>query len=167
MLAFTTAVRPATGQEVDSTAAALVAKLEADTVHRPVTADAVAQAKEALERAVRFHGAGDERHAKAAEGLAREWVETARDLARAADSEAAASDLRKKATDAQARLERVRALVEAGIARVGRLRAELDEAGRATRKERTAVETHAEDRVGTKKVDSKDKPSRPSTSGKP
>jgi hypothetical protein len=167
MLAFTTAARLATGDEVDSTTGALVAKLETDIVHRPVTAEALAHAKEALERAVRFHGGGDERHAKAAEGLAREWAETARDLARAADAEAAASDSRKKATDAQARLERVRALVEAGIARVGRLRAELDEAGRAPPKERTAVETHAEDRAGTKKVDSKEKPARPSTSGQP
>jgi hypothetical protein len=167
MLALTTAVRVVTGEDVDSTAGTLIAKLEADTVHRPVTADALAHAKEALERAVRFHGGGDERHAKAAEGLAREWAETARDLARAADAEAAASDSRKKATDAQARLDRVRALVEAGIARVGRLRSELDEAGRATPKERTAVETHAEERAGTKKVDSKDKPARPSRGGKP
>jgi hypothetical protein len=157
----------AQGGDDHSIAAALAEKLELDAAHGPITAAAVAHAKEALERATRLRGAGDEGHAKAADGLAREWAETARDLARAADAEASASDLRRKAVDAQARLVRARALVEEGIARVGRLRAQLAEAGRAAPKDRTAVETHDGDPAArpttpptAKKPDSKDKPAK-------
>jgi hypothetical protein len=162
----------AQGADDHSTAAALAQKLELDPVHGPITAAAVARAKEALERAARLRGAGDEAHAKAADGLAREWAETARDLARAADAEASASDLRRKAVDAQARLIRARALVEEGIARVGRLRAQLDEAGRAAPKDRTAVEVHDGNatprptpRPAANKPDSKDKPAKHSGDG--
>jgi hypothetical protein len=155
-----------------STATAIAQELELDPVRAPITAAVVARAKEALERATRLRGAGDEAHAKAADGLAREWAETARDLARAADAEAQASDSRRKAVDAQARLVRARALVEEGIARVGRLRAQLDEASRAAPKDRTAVETHGGDPTPSlspgptaKKADSKDKPTKRSSSG--
>jgi hypothetical protein len=123
----------ADGQSNDdhATATSLVAQLEQDAQHGPIIAVAVAHAKDALERAVRLRRAGDEWHAKAADALAREWVETARDLVRAVDAEASAVDLRRKAVDAQGRVERARALVEEAIARVGRLTAQLEEAGRA------------------------------------
>ena len=143
-------------------------KLEQDPPHGAITAAAVAHAKEALERATRLRGAGDEAHAKAADGLAREWAETGRDLARAVDAEASASDLRRKAVDAQARLVRARALVEEGIARVGRLRAQLDEEGRAAPKDRTAVEMHEGDRTPSPKAikaDSKEKPAKHPSGG--
>jgi hypothetical protein len=104
----------------------------------PVTVDAVAHATEALEQATRFRAAGDEAHAKAAEGLAREWAETARDLAQAAAAERQAEDRKRQAMEAQAQLERTRALVEDGIARLGRLRAEIS----APVKTATAVEVH-------------------------
>ncbi len=103
-----------------------------------VTVDAVARATEALEQATRFRAAGDEAHAKAAEGLAREWAETARDLALAASAERQAEDRKRQAMEAQAQLERTRALVEDGIARLGRLHAELDAPAKAA----TAVEVH-------------------------
>jgi hypothetical protein len=93
-----------------------------------VTAEATARAIEALERATRLRMAGDEAHARLAEGLAREWAETARDLGLAAAAEHLAEDRSRQAIQAQAQLERTRALVEEGIARLGRLRAALDAA---------------------------------------
>ena len=105
----------------------------------PVTAEAVARARDALEQATRLRAAGDEAHAKAADGLAREWAETARDLALAAAAEKQAEDRKRQAIQAQAQLERTRALVEDGIARLGRIRAEL---GAAQPKPATAVEVH-------------------------
>lgn len=105
----------------------------------PVTAEAVARAREALEQATRFRAAGDEAHAKAADGLAREWAETARDLSLATAAEAQAEDRKRQAIQAQAKLERTRALVEDGIARLGRVRAEL---GATQPKAVTAVEVH-------------------------
>jgi hypothetical protein len=53
----------------------------------------------------------------------------AQDIARAVEAEKAAAVLRRKAVDAQAQLERTRTLVEEAIARVGRLRAQLEAAG--------------------------------------
>jgi hypothetical protein len=129
-------------------ATAIVHQLSQDPAqneaHRAATADAVLEAKNALERATRLRVAGDEAHAKAADGLALEWAETARDVVRAVDAEAAAADLRHKALDAQAQLERSRALVEEAIASVGRLQAELDQASAHTGlgHERAAVEVH-------------------------
>jgi hypothetical protein len=76
----------------------------------------------------------------------------ARDLAKAADAETAAADLRHKAVAAQEQLERTRALVEEGIARVGRLQAELVEAEHAPRTDRVAVEVH-DDKGGDKAGD--------------
>jgi hypothetical protein len=126
-------------------AQALVLQVEHDAGHATVTADAVASAKGALERATRLRAAGDETHARAADGLALEWAQTARDVARAVDAEATAADLRRKAVDAQAQLERTRAQIEEGIAHVGRLRAQLGEVDKAGKVERVAVEVHEGD----------------------
>src|ERR1700677_2098398 len=123
-------------------AEALVQALEHDTAHTVVTADAVSAAKGALERATRLRSAGDEAHAKAADGLALEWAQMGRDLAKAADAEATAAELRRKAVDAQALLERTRAQVEEGIAHVGRLRTQLQDAEKAGKVDRVAVEVH-------------------------
>jgi hypothetical protein len=138
---------PATAQTAGDHAAAeaLVQQLEHDATHAVVTADAVTAAKGALERATRLRAAGDEAHAKAADGLALEWAQTGRDLAKAADAEATAAELRHKAVDAQALLERTRAQVEEGIAHVGRLRTQLQEAEKAGKVDRAAVEVHEGD----------------------
>jgi hypothetical protein len=138
---------PATAQTAGDHAAAegLVQQLEQDAAHAAVTADAVASAKGALERATRLRAAGDEAHAKAADGLALEWAQTGRDLAKAADAEGTATELRRKAVDAQAQLERTRAQVEEGIAHVGRLRTQLQEAEKAGKVDRSAVELHEGD----------------------
>jgi hypothetical protein len=120
----------------------LVKQLDQDAAHHTVIADALKQARDAIEKATRMRAGGDEGHAKAADGLAREWAETARDLALAAAAESSAADLRQKALDARARLERDRALVEEGIARVGRLTTELSHAEKPEKRERVAVEVH-------------------------
>jgi multidrug efflux pump subunit AcrA (membrane-fusion protein) len=150
----------AEGTDDHAAAMALVAKIEQDPAHAPITAEATTHAKDALERATRLRSTGDEPHAKAADGLAREWAETARDLARATDEEVAASNLRRKAVEAQAQLERARALVEEGIARIGRLRSEVEEAGRGPTRDRTAIEVHDGDHTARKKPE--EKPTRPS-----
>jgi len=126
-------------------AEALVQELAHDAGHAVVTADAVANARGALERATRLRAAGDEAHAKAADGLALEWAQSGRDLARAADAEATAAELRRKAVDAQAQLDRTRAQVEEGIAHVGRLRTQLQEAEKAGKVDHVAVEVHEGD----------------------
>ena len=113
---------------------ALLQEAEREPGRKIATAEVVAHAREALERATRFRSAGDETHAKLADGLARELAETARDLAKTVDAEKQAEGARRDAIDAGAHSERERALLEEGISRNGRLRAELEEAER-TRKE--------------------------------
>jgi hypothetical protein len=134
---------PSSAQTNDAhaTATALVAQLQGDS-HAQLVADPLGQAKTALERATRMRATGDEVHARAADELALEWAQMAQDLLKAAEAEATAAEARKKAVDAQAQLERTRAAVEEGIARVGRLKAELAEAEAANHDKRTAVEVH-------------------------
>jgi hypothetical protein len=134
------ALSPRGAQGDDHTAAQdMVRELEQDTLHRPFLTDALARARSALERATRLRAVDDPGHAAEADALAREWAEIARDRVGAAEAEDKAADLRRRATEAQAQLERARALVEEGIARIGRLQAELAETLRAAR---PAVEVH-------------------------
>ncbi len=130
----------ARGDERAVTEARLV-DLEKDPAHKAATAEMVRGAREAMERATRLRSAGDETHAKLADGLARELADSAVDLARAVDAEKQAETARRSAIDAGAHAERERALLEEGIAQNGRLRAELDEIERA-RKE-APLKTHA------------------------
>jgi hypothetical protein len=97
--------------------------------------DAVTRARDALERATRMRNAGDETHARLADGLALEWAETARDRARTTAVETKAREAEVLTVDATARVERERALLEEAIARSGRLKAEL---ALATKKTGTA-----------------------------
>ena len=126
----------AAGNDDRATAEALVAELDHDAVHKPLIEGTVEKARTALERGTRMRSAGDEAHARLADGLAREWAETARDLAKAADAEKQANDARRDALDAGAQLDRERTMLEEGVTRTGRLRAELKEA------EREANDTH-------------------------
>ncbi len=109
-------------------AEAIVARLQADEASAATTAEALAHARDALQRADRLRGVRDEAHARLADGLARDWAEAAEAIVRAAESEARAAAVVQNATDEQTKVERTRALVEEGVARVGRLRAQLDEA---------------------------------------
>ncbi|HZU84631.1 MAG TPA: hypothetical protein VE987_16995 [Polyangiaceae bacterium] len=133
---------PARAQGADDrgVASELVRQLEQDPAHAALVAEALARARDALERATRLRGAGDEAHARVADALAREWAESGRDVTRAAEAEATAAELRRKAVDAQARVERARTRVEEAIARVGRLTAELEAAGKSATKERAGAE---------------------------
>jgi cell division protein FtsN len=153
-IAGLSATARADGDDHDATLA-IVRELERDAAHRPLTIEPVERAKQALERAVRFRALGDEAHARAADGAAREWAETARDLVQAADAESKAGELRRRAVDEQAQIERLRALVDEGIARIGRLRAELEEAESSAKQdakpERHAVEVHEGDPKAPKK----------------
>jgi hypothetical protein len=84
------------------------------------------EAKKALDRAQGARKSGDVPHAELLEGLAREWAETARDLARAAAIEADAGALETAAAQANLRAEKARALLEEAISRRGRAEAELE-----------------------------------------
>jgi hypothetical protein len=134
----------ASGTDDASEAAALIQQLDADVAHKVLVADTLTKAKDALERGHRMRTAGDETHAKLADAVAREWAETARDLVRAADLEKGAAASRAGALDAGARVEREQSAVEESIARVGRLRAELEAAER---------EAKAQKRVATEPLD--------------
>jgi colicin import membrane protein len=84
------------------------------------------EAKKALQRADGARKSGDVPHAELLEGLAREWAETARDLARAAAIEADAGALESSASQASLRAEKARALLEEAISRRGRAEVELE-----------------------------------------
>ncbi len=120
----------ASGADDRAVAEAILQDLERDPAHKALIASTVQKSRDALERAKRMHAAGDDPHAKLAEGVAREWAEMARDLTKAADLEQAAAQARRDALDAGALLDRERALLEEGIARTGRLRAQLEAAER-------------------------------------
>ena len=112
------------------TATAILNELASDAAHKAATAAIVQRGRDALERATRMRASGDEAHAQLADGLAREEAETAHDLVRALEAERMADDARRAATDAGTVGERERALLEEGIARNGRLRAEIEELGK-------------------------------------
>jgi colicin import membrane protein len=95
------------------------------TVEHASVGDAVKNARDALERATRMRVAGDEAHARLAEGLALEWAEAARDLARTVEVETQTRARETAAMEAKARVEREQALLEDAIARSGRLKVEL------------------------------------------
>jgi hypothetical protein len=144
---FVSAPHPAAAAGGDDAAVAqeLVGEVQKTAATRPevtrAIASALAQVAQALERGRRMRMAGDETHARTADVLAREWAETARDVARAVSTESLAAKLRTEAVESQAQLERTRARVEEGIAHVGRLQTEVDKA-EAAGTTRTAVEHH-------------------------
>ena len=146
--------RPAGAQPADPHAAAeaLVRQVADDAAHRSATAEVLALARAALERASRLRVAGDEAHAMAADGLALEWAETARDVARAVDAEARAAELRRKAVEAQTQLERTRSLVETAVASVGRLTAQIAQAEGKGREGKPAIEAHDGQAAPTRKA---------------
>ena len=103
----------------------MIADLEKDAKTKELTQDAVARARAGLERARRMRTAGDDRHARLAEGLALEWARVGQTLVRAAEAEGKAQSARQASLDAGARVDRERAMVEQQLAENGRLQAEL------------------------------------------
>lgn len=93
---------------------------------KKIAKEMVDRSRAALARAATLRAAGDEPHARLADGLAKTWAEAARDVIRAVELEQKAHAARLSATDAGAVAERERALLEEGIAQTGRLRAQLE-----------------------------------------
>jgi hypothetical protein len=122
------ALASAGGGDEGAESQAIVDVVSGDQAHKAVTAETLQRARDALERGKRMRAAGDEAHARLAEGLALEWAVMAKDLVAAADAEKKAGDARRDALDAGAALERERAMLEESITRAGRLRAELEAA---------------------------------------
>jgi hypothetical protein len=110
-----------------ATDAALV-ELEGNPHTKELCADPIAKSRQALERGRRMRAAGDDRHARLAERVAREWVRVAQELAHADEIESRAAAARSVANDAGAHVERERATLEQQLAENGRLQAELGKA---------------------------------------
>jgi hypothetical protein len=127
-------VAAAAGPDDRAATEALLREVEASP-KRDVGAEPIARSKAALERATRLRAAGDEPHARLADGLAKTWAEAARDVVRAVDVEERAQASRRGATDAGVVAERERALLEEGIAQSGRLRAQLESAERESKEQ--------------------------------
>jgi colicin import membrane protein len=130
------------GEDPHAMAEAIVRDVNRDAAHRSAAASCLANATASLERATRLRAARDEPHAQAADGVALEWAMAARDLSRTLEMEAKAVQARRAAIETQAQVERAHALVDEGIARVGRLKAEIERMEREAAPGRVAVERH-------------------------
>lgn len=130
---------------------------------KDVAAEMITRSRAALDRAAKLRGAGDEPHAKLADGLARTWAEAARDVVRAVDVEERAQAARRAATDAGVVAERERALLEEGIAQSGRLRAQLESVEREAKEQpaRTSAAANSDLDGGAGKVKPKTAPPTP------
>lgn len=107
-------------------AEATVKEVEAAPSGKALAGEPLARAHEALDRAQRLRDVRDEPRARLADGLARTWAETARDVVKAAEAEARAKKAREESVDAGAQVDRERALLEEGLGQAGRLAAQLE-----------------------------------------
>jgi hypothetical protein len=127
-------VAAAAGPEDRAATEAVLREVEASP-KKDVATEMIARSKAALDQAARLRAAGDEPHARLADGLAKTWADAARDVVRAVDVEERAQAARRAATDAGVVAERERALLEEGIAQSGRLRAQLESAERESKEQ--------------------------------
>jgi hypothetical protein len=127
-------VAAAAGPEDRPATEAVLREVEASP-KMDIATEMIARSKAALEQAARLRAAGDEPHARLADGLAKTWADAARDVVRAVDVEERAQAARRAATDAGVVAERERALLEEGIAQSGRLRAQLESAERESKEQ--------------------------------
>jgi len=125
---------------------------------KAIAAEMVGRAHAASERAARLRSSGDEARARLADGLARAWAESARDVVRAAEVETRAYETRRAATDAGVMAERERALLEEGTAQSGRLRAQLEAVEREAKEQpaRTSAAANAPSDAGAPKARPRD-----------
>ena len=93
----------------------------------PAASHALAEASDALERADQARSAGDTVNATHLEGLAREWAEMARDIARATNAEALADRNQQAAASASAQVRKTHAMIETLVARRARAQGELQQ----------------------------------------
>ncbi|CAN5367310.1 hypothetical protein BH09MYX1_BH09MYX1_53580 [soil metagenome] len=115
-------------------AEAILTSVEKDPDTKGVTAEPVRRSRDALERGRRMRSAGDETHAKLADGLALEWARVAQDLQKTVQTERRARDLAARSADAGTQVDRERTQLEQRLAENGLLAAEatrLDDAGAA------------------------------------
>lgn len=105
-----------------------LATLEGDPHTKQLCAEPIAKARVALERAHRMRTAGDDCHARLAEGLAYAWARMAEELVRADATETRSQAAASIAADAGAHVEHERATLEQQLAENGRLSAELAKA---------------------------------------
>ncbi len=147
LVALGIGVAAAAGPDDRAATEALLHEVEASP-KREVAGEPIARSKAALERATRLRAAGDEPHARLADGLAKTWAEAARDVVRAVDVEERAQASRRGATDAGVVAERERALLEEGIAQSGRLKAQLESAERESKEQPARTSKVANSDVG-------------------
>ena len=125
-----------------STAEVLLKEVEASP-RKDIAGDLVARSRAALDRAAHLRTAGDEAHAKLADGVARTWADAARDVTRAAVVEESAAAARLGATDAGALADRERAQLEEAIAQSGRVRAQMESLEREGKEQPARTSTAA------------------------
>jgi hypothetical protein len=127
----------------DRSAAEAALKDVAASARKDAADPLTARARAALDRGAKLRSSGDEAHAKLADGVARSWAETARDVARAAAIEDAARVTRLAAVDAGVVADRERALLEESVAQSGRLRAQLEAIAHEAKEEPARTSTSA------------------------
>ena len=152
-LALGVAAAAAAGPDDRATTEAVLREIDASP-RKEIVAEMLARSRAALERAARLRAAGDEPHARLADGLAKIWAEAARDVVRAVDIEEKAQAARRAATDAGAIADRERALLEEGIAQTGRVRAQLETVERESKEQpaRTSGVANTDADGGAKKT---------------
>ena len=111
-----------------STAEQALVTLESDAHTKQLCAEPIKNGRFALERAHRMRVAGDDKHARLAEGLALAWARVGEELVRADAIETRAAEAAAVAADAGTHVDRERALLEQQLAENGRLQAELAKA---------------------------------------
>lgn len=124
---FSTAIAYAATSDAGEQAKRAIDGIVADAAQKKLTAEPVAQAREALKRAADARKTGDANHAKLLDELALEWAQTAGDLVHAAKLERESADLEKKTSEAEAKAVRALAIIEEAVARRGRVQHELEQ----------------------------------------
>ncbi len=142
-----TSIATAVGLLDVAKAKAAITKLESDKQHAKVAAEPLRKAKQALGRAEGAQGGGDTQGADLLLRLSVEWAETARDVVRASIAERKASELTKKAEEAETNVERTRALLAEAQVQTAQAKTRLKELESKTRDKSAAVAQKEADRV--------------------
>ncbi len=93
----------------------------------PASSHALDHARKALQRADQARSSGDTENARHLEGLAREWAEMSRDVARATSAESRADQQQRAAASATLSVRKTHAQLETLVARRARAEGELQQ----------------------------------------
>lgn len=126
-LLLSTAVAYAATSDAGEQAKRTIDSIAADPQQKKLTAQPLAQARQALERASDARKAGDADHARLLDELALEWAQTAGDLVHTSKLEQESAKLEKEASEVEAKAVRALAIIEEAVARRGRVQQELDQ----------------------------------------